>query len=99
MHRLHFSLCDCETKGPQSRVDPSQEPTPKKQGGQKGGGGQKQGGAPGQGGQGQGQGGTGIPTVPVTAAVKSRVLSAAANADVPVVFLSATAKPKDLSHE
>ena len=88
VRRLHFSLCDCETKGPQSRVDPNQEPTPKKQGGQKGGGGPKQGGAPGQGGQGQGQGGTGIPTVPVTAAVRSRVLSAAANADVPVVFLS-----------
>ena len=53
VHRLHFSLCDCDNKGPQSRVDPSQEPTPKKTGGQGGRGGQGQGGAPGQqGGQG-----------------------------------------------
>ena len=75
VHRLHFALCECDTKGPQSKVDPSQEPSPKKQGGQKVGGG-------------QGQGGAGGPTVPVSAAVRSRVLSAAANADVPVVFLS-----------
>ena len=88
VHRLHFALCECDTKGPQSAVDPSQEPTPKKQNGQKGGGGQKQGGAQGQGGNGQVQVGAGVPTVPVTAAVRSRVLSAAANADVPVIFLS-----------
>ena len=32
--------------------------------------------------------GAGVPAVPLNAAVKSRVLSAAANADVPVIFLS-----------
>ena len=85
-HRLHFALCECDTKGPQTAVDSNQEP-PKKQNGQKGGGGQKQGGRQGQ----EGNGlivGAGVPAVPLNAAVKSRVLSAAANADVPVIFLS-----------
>ena len=80
VHRLHFSLCDCDNKGPQSKVDPNQQPTPKKTDGQ--GGGQGQGGAHGQ------RGGQGGAWVPVSAAVKGRVLSAAANADHPVVFLS-----------
>merc|ERR1711952_53598 len=65
-HRLHFALCDCDTKGPQTTVDSNQEP-PKKQNGQKGGGGPKQGGGHKQGGNGQVIVGGGVPAVPLNA--------------------------------